>query len=156
MAYVFSVINFVLFLIVLWALLRKPVQIFFSTRRERFKAQVESADKRRLAAEARLQECEAFFPYFKEESERLASSMKQQGEQESRAIIGIAQERAERMVLDARRLVALEISRMQQDLYAEAMDRAFDRAAEEIKESMDPARAKDLAERSVKVIAKSL
>jgi F0F1-type ATP synthase membrane subunit b/b' len=152
MGYVFSVINVVLFIIILWAVLKKPVQIFFSTRKEQFKAQIALAEKRRLAAEAKLQESEAHFPYFKEDVEKLASSTLRHGEQESHAIVSTAQERAERMILDARRHVSQEIARMQQDLYTSAMDRAFDRATEEIKESIDAAQARKLVKRSITMI----
>lgn len=156
MSLLFPIINFVIFLLIMWAILRSPVKVFLATRREQFKRDVEAAAHRRSASEARLQESEAQLGNLEERLDDLAKSMEQMGNDESESIIGAAEERADAMNLEARRQISFELARMYHDVYVRSVEMAFERADYDIRRRMDAAESKNINERALAAIGAAL
>ena len=144
------------FIAILWVVLRKPVRIFFSTSRERIKSTMEIATKKRSAAEAHLQENEARIALLGDELSDSARRMEAEGKKERDAIVLAAQEKADAMYLDARRYVSREMARMYHDIYLHSVRMAFEMAHGDIQQRMDKKEAGKLALRSIDMISKGV
>jgi F0F1-type ATP synthase membrane subunit b/b' len=156
LSYIFPLINFVLFVIILWAILRRPVQIYFSTRSERFKAGIRLATKRRIAAEARLQESEARLIYIVEDLDDLAREMEREGNRQSESIVNTAKEKADSLHLDARRRATQEMMHMYHDVYRHSVNKAFEQADKKVHKKLGQKEAEDLCSRSIDFISHGL
>jgi len=156
LSYIFPLINFILFVIILWAILRKPVRIYFSSRRERFKADIKLAMKKRIAAEARLQESEATLIYLLDDLDDLAREMEREGNRQSESIVNVAKEKADSMHLDARRRSSQEMMHMYHDVYKQSVRKAFEHADKKTHKKLGQKEAEDLCSRSIDFIFRGL
>ena len=148
--------NFALFILILWALIKKPLHIFLATRREVFKARVEDVEKKYENAMARHKDSEDRLFSVDKDLVELKRSMEIQAMRESEEIMRVAGERAEMLYLDAHRQVALEMARLKRDLYNLIVRSSFVRASEKIQSQIAMRGHSETAEASLKIISEGL
>ena len=150
----FAIINFILFAIMLVILMRRPVRVFLSTRREQFRLRMESSRDRRHAAEKRLSENEARLRRLDGEVAALLKEMEVQGIRERDTIVGRTRERAKIMHLDAQRQVTHDLVKLRQDMYRRAVASAIQGAQQTIGERLVGKGAARMVDASIDMIAR--
>jgi F0F1-type ATP synthase membrane subunit b/b' len=152
----FPLLNFLILLLLLWVLARKPVRIFLAGRAERFKKRLKASRAKLLRSEAHLQESEARRILYDQQRHNLTRSMVEYGRRESEHILQEAQDRVDAMRLDARRQAAHELAKLKRSLYRETVLASIERAKERICERLNVRESAELAKRSVDVIAEGV
>ncbi len=152
----FAILNFIVFVVLLWALLRKQVRVFLSSRRERFRMSMEEARRRRRLADNRLEKCERRLQRLEQEVAELLRAMEEQGKKERAAVVSAAEEKAERMIADAERKVEHERQKLRHDLYRRTVERAIMMAEEELRKKLKGDEAVAFMHRSVDMISREV
>jgi F-type H+-transporting ATPase subunit b len=122
--------NFLLLLVVIFLLARKPVVAYFAGRRDQIKSDLEKAAALLAEAEARQSEIQARLADLESQLDEIRQLSKQRAEEESERILVRAREAAERIQSDALEASAQEVLRAQQQLRAEAAVLAVELAGE--------------------------
>lgn len=148
--------NFVLFIIILMALVKKPLRVFLSTRKEMFKNQADDAEKRLQEAKENLARSEDSLRNLEKKLVSLKRSMEIHAMRESEAVTEGAQEKAETLYLEAHRQVTFEMAKLKKHLINDVLGRAMISAESLIKTRLKKEGQGKLAGRSVNLIAKSL
>jgi len=150
----FALFNFLLFAVLLWALLKKPLSVFLATRRERFRLNMENAAKRRRLADKRLEKCEARLMRLGDEVAEVLREMEAQGGKEKEALVGAARGRAQRMCLDAQRKTVHEIEKLKHDLHRHVVASSLGEAETILRERLKGDEAIGLVRSSVETISR--
>lgn len=122
--------NFLLLLVVIFVVARKPVVAYFAGRRDQIKSDLEQAAALLADSEARQSEIQARLADLESQLEEIRQVSKQRAEEESERILAKAREAAERIQSDALEASAQEVLRAQQQLRAEAAALAVELAGE--------------------------
>ena len=122
--------NFLLLLVVIFLLARKPVVAYFAGRRDQIKSDLEKAAALLAEAEARQSEIQARLADLESQLDEIRQLSKQRAEEESERILVRAREAAERIQSDALEASAQEVLRARQQLRAEAAALAVELAGE--------------------------
>jgi len=121
-------------LIILFAVLvyytRKPIQEFFSSRRDEVKGGLDSAASVLSDAETRLAEWQARADRLDAEVEEIKEAARQRANTESEHILADAEASAERLRNDAKTAIDQEVARARSELRAEAGELATKLAAD--------------------------
>jgi len=121
-------------LIILFAVLvyytRKPIQEFFSSRRDEVKGGLDSAASVLSDAETRLAEWQARADRLEAEVEEIKEAARQRANTESENILADAEASAERLRNDAKTAIDQEVARARSELRAEAGELATKLAAD--------------------------
>ena len=121
-------------LIILFAVLvyytRKPIQEFFSSRRDEVKGGLDSAASVLSDAETRLAEWQARADRLEAEVEEIKEAARQRANTESEYILADAEASAERLRNDAKTAIDQEVARARSELRAESGELATKLAAD--------------------------
>ncbi len=98
-------VNFVIYIALMTALLRKPIKNGWASRRNRIAEEVASATSEMEAAERELAAVEALTKNLSHEQERARVEILNQGELESNSIVSAAKEKAARLATSTRDLL---------------------------------------------------
>jgi F-type H+-transporting ATPase subunit b len=120
--------NLALLLGVIFYFARRPVQNFFSDRRDGIKSDIEKATELLRSAEARHSEWQGKITELEGELDDLRSSTRRRAEEERENIIAAALDTAERIKRDAVAAVDQELRRAHSELHEEAANLAVDLA----------------------------
>ncbi len=137
-------------------LMRKPVRVFLSTRRARFKLRMDDALERRRAAVMQLTELERRLGKLDGEVAALLKEMEVQGMYEREAIIERANDRVRIMHLDAQRQVTHDMVKLRHDMYKRAVKAAVDGAKRVIGERLVGEDASRMVDASIDMVAREL
>lgn len=129
----FLTITFLVFVLGLFFILRKPVAILVENRSDAVRKAIEEAQRAKAAAEARAREAEARLASLDDEMKRLRADFEMQGKAEMARIEKMADETALRIAKDAEDTIAAESERARQTLRAEAARLALELAEERIR-----------------------
>lgn len=147
--FAFRLINFVLFLGVLWWAAGKKIVGFFSSRRYNIKTELEELAKRKQEAEKKLSQVEQDIANVQTEREKIIQQYKEQGEALKASIVEKAEQQAEMLKRQA------ELSAEQDAKYA--LEKMREELAELIAQATEKALAKKLnKEEHEKLIEKYL
>jgi F-type H+-transporting ATPase subunit b len=125
-----SLLNFALLVGLMVRFGKKPVADALTKRKNGIVRDIEESQRMRAAAEKRLQEYEDRLSRMNEELERVRREFREQGERDKERIVREATERRDRMLDDARLLLAQEAKDLRQVIVAEVVEQATRRAAE--------------------------
>ncbi|NOZ86375.1 MAG: ATP synthase F0 subunit B [Deltaproteobacteria bacterium] len=131
-----SAINFVLFILLLVFLLKKPAKDFFSQRHKEISSRIEEARKIKQEAESKYKEYEQRLKHLDEEVEQILKDARSDGEREKQKIIEEAERTAEKIKRDAGRMVEQELRSAKLSLKKEAVSEAVEAAAKILKENL--------------------
>lgn len=129
----FLTITFLVFVLGLFFILRKPISIYVENRSHSVRKAIEEAQRAKAAAEARAREAEAKLASLDDEMKRLRGDFEVQGKAEMARIEKMADETAVRIAKDAEDTIAAESERARQTLRAEAARLALELAEERIR-----------------------
>lgn len=152
MDFVWRSMNFVVFITVLFILLRKPVGSFFSSRREDIAHTLEDLEKKKSEAEVRFKELELKLADMADEREKILADYIRDGEEEREKIIANAKEMAERIKKQAEVTIDQEIKAAKADLVAEIANMSANMAEDLIKSNINDEDQARLVEESLKTI----
>ena len=150
-------INFTIFMVTMIVLLKKPLHVFISSRKESFKLISDEAKKKLCAAEERLGTARARRERLDRDIAELIHRMESQGAREVESIIAAAKERTRRMHEDAKLHIARELTKLKHELYRECVQSACARAEQQLTATLSaPAQAASLATRSEREISRAV
>jgi F-type H+-transporting ATPase subunit b len=145
------VINFILLLVIIYLIARKPLAAFLQDRSATVKAQLEEAQKMLEQANERLADYSAKLERMDEEMTRLRAEFIAAGEAERDRLIAESGAKAERMREDARLRIQQEIAQLREEVRIEMIERAVAAATEalvtQVKEPDQRKLADDYVER---------
>lgn len=132
----YSVINFSALLLVLFFLLKKPMQAFFQKRSADTRAQMEKTKKFYDDAEKRYQAITTQLSQASREAQNLIDSLKKDGELEKQRLVAHAKDYANKIKEDAATIVQQELKRAQETLRVETVNLATELATRHVKDTM--------------------
>lgn len=135
-ALIYTVINFILLVILLSIGLRRPAKEFFSSKSLKTKMDIDEAKKLYDDAYRRFEEMEAKLKNADRESKEMIHRFKEHAELEKHRLIGQAREFSEKIKMDARRIADHEVQKAKHSLKAEVVRLSADLAAKKIKEEL--------------------
>lgn len=153
---VIPLFNFTLFVIIVWALIKKSLRVFLSTRMHMFKKRSEEMEKKYQSAREHMDKSEKELADLDHNLVELRRIMESHAMRESGAIMQGAQERAETMYLEAHRQVTLEMTRLKRALINKAVDEATGLAKEKIGIRIEEEGQAALASRANDLISEGL
>ena len=134
--FVFQVINFLIFLFVLYKFALPRIRGFFAERSLKIRQSIEEAEAARNAAEQKLRECEKKLEALDKQIQDIRALMKEEGAAEKEKIQKEAQKEAENVASQARIIVDQEIGRAKYELKAELIRLSFEEAEKAINTSI--------------------
>jgi F-type H+-transporting ATPase subunit b len=132
----FKILNFIIFIAVLYLLLSKKVKDFFKDRRESIRGEILSADLARNKAEKRFKEITEKLELVEHEISSLREQAKRDGEGIREKIKKEAEELAERVVDQTKRNIESETKQAKMRLQQEAALLAIEMAEEFLKKNI--------------------
>jgi len=112
-------VNFIIFFVVLFLLVRKPIKQGMAGRRETIQKELDELEQKKAEAKRELQSFETRLGALKEEREAIIKEFKKDGEREKAKIIESARSTASRIVEQAQLTIQQEIQRSNQALREE-------------------------------------
>lgn len=135
----YSIINFVLFVVLMVAVLRKPLRAFLQTRRETFEAMLAESQRAHQEAAAKLAEYETRLAKLDAEIAEMKRTAKEEGEKDRAAIVAQAKEYAGKLKTDTSRMVAQELRASKELLKGTTIDLAIVLAERMLRQQLKPA-----------------
>ena len=131
-----KIINFVLLAGLLFYVLRKPFANFFFTRSRLIREELETSERERADATARLREVEERFGRLEEEMSELTAAAREEGERQRREIIARAEEEAKELLRRAEKTIQSRLADVKEELIGYAADRALTDAEQKIRDQL--------------------
>lgn len=135
--FIFQVINFFLFLIVLYKFALPRIKNFFFERSQKIRQDLKEAEGAKALAEKRLKEYEQKLASLEKEVDEIRRLMQKEGQAERERIIKEAEREAELIKNQARIIAEQEIKRAKQELKKEVIKLSLGRAGKLIKETIN-------------------
>lgn len=132
----FSVINFVLFVAILFFMLRNPILNFFKDRSHHTKNTMEEAKKFYESAYRKYEEIEAKLKNADQKGKQLLKELKNEGELEKENLVKKAKEMAELMKSDAEKTADQELLKAKEILKQQAAHLISEMAETELKSGL--------------------
>jgi len=129
-------INFGIFFVVLFILLKKPLKQGLASRKESIEKELEELEAKKEEAKQEFKTLEARISNIKEEREALLAEFKVEGEKEKQKIIDNAQRVASRIVEQAQLTIQQEIQKANLSLRQELSDMAVQMAEDILKKNI--------------------
>lgn len=129
-------VNFGIFFVVLFILLRKPLKQGMAGRREGIQKELDELEQKKRAAQQELAQFEARIAGMKEEREALLRDFIRDGEREKQKILDGAQKTAARIVEQAQLTIQQEIQKANQALREEVAEKAVKMAEDLLRKNI--------------------
>lgn len=136
--FIFSVLNFTVLVIVLYFVMKTPMQEFFRKRATDTRLEMDKAKKYYDEAERKFKDIEARLAASEAEAKQLLETLRQEGESEKRHILSQAQDLADKIHLDSERIIKQEVKRAQETLKAETASLAAELAGKTMAATLTP------------------
>lgn len=131
-------ISFVLLIILLIRVLKKPVSSFLSKRQEEIKNSLEQAAKKEIASQTNFKEWEKKLDVLSQEVAGLHQRISRDGQTERQRIIERAKEEGDRIRKQAQVVAEQEVKKARAELKKEMIDLSVDLAEKLLKEATQP------------------
>lgn len=135
----FYIVDFLVFVWLLWLGLRKPGRAFLDRRHETARVEMDEAMTIKAAAEERLHRYEQALDNLEAEVEEVRASFRADGDREHDRIIDQAENDADRVRRDATLTLGRESAQLRNDIERDVATSAMARAEALIRERMDEA-----------------
>ena len=145
----FALINFGIFLAIMFRLAWKPLKQFMADRHDEIAKNLDEAAKLRAAAEATLKQYEQKISGIDREVDTLLAQIKKEAEAEKVRIMAAAEADAKRLKEDAERQIAAEIDRARRELRRGVIEAAVAAAEESLKKNIAADDQRKMAEKYV-------
>ncbi len=145
----YAIVNFVVFLGIMWKLGGKPLQQFARDRHDKIKSDLDEAARLRDGAQAMLLEYQKKVENVDGEIEELLASIRKEAEAEKVRMMAAAEEQAQRLKADAERQIAAEIERARSELRKGVIEAAIAAAEQLLQKQIGADDQRKMAERYV-------
>lgn len=150
----FYIIDFVILVVLLWAVMKGPIKKFFLKRHEAVLAEMESAKKIREEAERKLTELDAMLGGLGAEVEAIRKQFAADGEREQARILAQAEADAAKIRDGAKKAIEQEMAKLREQLEAEMIKSVMETAEAKVRQRLDLATQKRLASSYVDALEK--
>ena len=130
------VMNFVVLLVVLIFILRKPISQALSSRIKDIREQLESLEAQKAEAEKQLAQYNEKLSQLESEAEKIVEGYIKQGNEAKAKILREAEVTAEKLQVQARRNIEHEFGKARQELQREVVEEALVKAEETLKKAI--------------------
>ncbi len=145
----FALINFGIFLGIMYRLAWKPLKAFMQQRHDGIAKNLDEAAALRAAAEATLKQYEAKIKGIDAEIDALLKTIQKEAEAEKARIIATAEAEAKRLKADAERQIAAEIDRARRELRVGVIEAAVQAADAALRKNIAADDQRKMAEKYV-------
>ena len=132
----YRVMNFVVLLVALIFILRKPISQALSARVKSIREQLESLEAQKAEAEKQLAQYNEKLSQLEKEAEKIVKSYIKQGNEAKAKILKEAQESAEKLQAQARRSIEHEFDKARQELQRDVVAKSLVKAEETLKKAI--------------------
>lgn len=132
----YRVMNFVVLLVALIFILRKPISQALSSRIKTIKEQLEILETQKAEAEKKLAQYNDKLSELESEAEKIIQGYIQQGNDAKAKILKEAESTAEKLQLQAKRNIEHEFSKARQELQQEVVEKSLLQAEEMLKKTI--------------------
>ncbi len=132
-----AIINFTLFILLLWYFGKGPVGKFFTERRAALAADIEEARRLREEAEEKLTSYSSRLDTIDSERKEILEGYRRQAEEEREAIVSAAKAVAERLKEEAKIAIEHEVKRARTELKEQVVEEAIQSARDKVREKLD-------------------
>lgn len=147
---IWAIINFVVFVGLLWVLLRKPAAAFWSKRAEAVSDTIRQSTELHAQAKQRIHDLETRMAHIEGEIDGMRIKLHEDGAAEKAQILSLARIEAERIRTEAVTIGRQEIERARQQLKRDMVDAAMSLAESDLANRIDePVKARLLADSAV-------
>jgi F-type H+-transporting ATPase subunit b len=130
------VMNFVVLLLALIFILRKPISQALSSRIKNIREQLESLEAQKVEAEKQLAQYNEKLSQLESEAEKIVEGYIKQGNEAKAKILKEAQVTAEKLQVQARRNIEHEFDKARQELQREVVEKSLVKAEETLKKAI--------------------
>jgi F-type H+-transporting ATPase subunit b len=130
------VMNFVVLLVALIFVLRKPISQALSARIKNIREQLESLEAQKAEAEKQLAQYNEKLSQLESEAEKIVEGYIKQGNEAKAKILKEAEATAEKLQVQARRNIEHEFGKARQDLQREVVEKSLVKAEETLKKAI--------------------
>jgi F-type H+-transporting ATPase subunit b len=130
------VTNFVVLLVALFFILRKPISQALSSRIKNIREQLESLEVQKAEAEKQLAQYNEKLSQLESEAEKIVEGYIKQGHEAKEKILKEAEATAEKLQVQARRNIEHEFGKARQELQREVVEKSLVKAEETLKKAI--------------------
>ncbi len=145
-----QILNFIIFLAVLFFALRKPVKEFWSSRSHQIRFDMEEANRLQREASLRHEDLQKRLSKIEKEIADLIRSLEEEGEMEKRVMIQEAERLSQKIEQDAERIATQEVRKAKETLKAQAAQLSIEMAERLIRENFQDEDQRRLSEKYLK------
>jgi len=132
----YRVMNFVVLLVALIFILRKPISQALSSRIKNIREQLESLEAQKAEAEKQLAQYNEKLSQLESEAEKIVEGYIKQGNEAKAKILKEAAATAEKLQVQARRNIEHEFGKARQELQREIVEKSLVKAEERLKKAI--------------------
>jgi len=132
----YRVMNFVVLLVALIFILRKPISQALSSRIKNIREQLESLEAQKAEAEKQLAQYNEKLSQLESEAEKIVEGYIKQGNEAKAKILKEAEATAEKLQVQARRNIEHEFGKARQELQREIVEKSLVKAEERLKKAI--------------------
>lgn len=137
MDFMWRMVNFVIFVGIIWKIAGKKMKDFLSGRREQISSELQDMQSRKVDAEKRLKEVEQSIANINQERQLILDQAREQGEAMRQSIVAKAEEEAEKIREQAKVKASQEMNQTVEMLRAELADKIIESAERLIVSKLD-------------------
>jgi F-type H+-transporting ATPase subunit b len=130
------VMNFVVLVVALFFVLRKPISQALSSRIKDIREQLESLETQKAEAEKQLAQYNEKLSQLESEAEKIVEGYIKQGHEAKAKILKEAEATAEKLQVQARRNIEREFDKARQELQREVVEKSLIKAEETLKKAI--------------------
>ena len=130
------VMNFVVLVVALFFVLRKPISQALSSRIKDIREQLESLEAQKTEAEKQLAQYNEKLSQLESEAEKIVEGYLKQGNEAKAKILKEAEATAEKLQIQARRNIEHEFDKARQELQREVVEKSLVKAEETLKKAI--------------------
>jgi len=130
------VMNFVVLVVALFFVLRKPISQALSSRIKDIREQLESLETQKAEAEKQLAQYNEKLSQLESEAEKIVAGYIKQGHEAKAKILKEAEATAEKLQVQARRNIEHEFGKARQELQREVVEKSLIKAEETLKKAI--------------------
>lgn len=134
----FALINFGIFLAVMWRIGGRSLVEFVAARHERIKKELDEAGRLHREAEARLAELQSKLSGLDKDVAEIVATVRKEAEEEKQRILAAANEQAARVQQEAERQIAAEVERQRKELSRLVVEAAIKQAEAIVQKNFGP------------------
>ena len=145
-----QIFNFVVFLVVLFFALRKPVKEFWASRSHQIRFDMEEAERLRREASERHGALQSRLSRIEKEISELIRSLEDEGEMEKKVMTQEAEKLSQKIKQDTERIAAQEVRKARETLKVQAVQLSVEMAERLIRENVRESDQRRLSENYLK------